>query len=81
MGVDLEAAGPAEGFAAGLADVSVLGLGEGGLGGRADVVVVLPRVGRSGECRRGGLLHGCWVWRRRRRWWEVGGERALLVHG
>jgi hypothetical protein len=50
VAMDAERAGPREGFAAGLADVAVLGLRERRRRGRRDVVMVLPRVGSRRRC-------------------------------
>ena len=84
MAVDLQTAGPAEGFVARGADVAVLGLREGCLRGGGDVVVVLPGVGGGGAVGggvEGGLLGlvGLGLWWGWGRWWEVGGEWALVV--
>lgn len=69
VAVDPEGAGPREGLVAGLADVPVLRLREGGGRGGRDVVVVLPRV-RSA---RGSESH------RDREGREGLGQRALVV--
>lgn len=73
VAVDAQAAWARKGLVASRADVAVLWLGELRLARRADVVVVLPRVGAVGG--RAGNRY----WQRHRVWLEVGRQRTLGV--